>query len=176
MARWIRQGTCNRCGQCCGAVGTLPQPDRRTPFAKNWPDAVLNWQYDAVVANNPLMAVLGVVPKGDGTGRADFPNRHGSTRIAGGGPPRDFPWVHIADVGICKDTSPGNDGSAYEPECPFLQDDPGDGSRPCGLVGTNDEFRFDVWCLDEPTSPREEEDKNEWEWRYPDCSYTWVEE
>ena len=169
-------GPCNRCGRCCGAPGG---PDRRTPFPKIWPDRLEGLPYQEVVDRCPILVLMGVLDKGDGT--TNTPNRHGSTRYTGGGPARTYYWVWVPGVGVCKDTSLDHDGSSYEPQCPFLLDDPGDGTRPCGLVGEADEWRFDIWCLNEPTFPREERFVDEWRWRYGEgatgsekwCSYTW---
>lgn len=79
-----------------------------------------------------------------------------------------FSRVHVKGLGYRK--------SKDNPECPFLLTDPGDGTRPCGLVGTSKEYAFESWCKDEPTFPRDKKFVKEWQWRYPDCSYTWIEE
>lgn len=129
MTKYIRQGECNRCGQCCGAPGG---PDRRSPFPKDWPESLRTWTPENKEKLCPLIPLLDEIEK--------------------------------------YQKSPTN------PECPFLLDDSGDGTRPCGLVGTGKEYAFDAWCKDEPTSPRKEKFVKEWQWRYPDCSYTWIKE
>ena len=165
MANFIRQGTCNRCGECCGAPGG---PDRRTPFAKDWPDSLRYWSLDDINEMCPQLTMCGVTMVGEDLVGLESP--FGSYKIQG----KSYYYVWVEGVGLVRDTSAGHDGSIYEPECPFLLADPGDGTRPCGMVGTNDDGAYKRWCEQEPEFPRSERDKDEWEWCHPDCSYTWA--
>ena len=173
---FVRSGECNRCGECCGAQ-TAPSP--KSPWPKSWPDSIRNHSYAQITAEWPQAILFGVVPDGDGiTKSAD----NGTTRIAGGGAPQDFYWVHVDGVGYCKDTSPGHDGSSYLPECPFLKDDPGDGSRPCGLVGTNNDNDFRVACEEGPTNAgipslqfETQAEVDRWFAKHPSCSFEYTE-
>lgn len=165
-----RQGTCNRCGQCCGAEGS---PHQRNPWPSTWPGAFRNWQLVDLIAVWPQALLFGVISKVDGEIGPD--TDYGTTRITGGGAPRDYYWVWIDGYSVCKDTSPGHDGSAYSLECPFLLPDPGDGSRPCGLVGTGQDNSFRVACEGEPPEYKTVDEVTQWQTRHPLCSYTWVE-
>ena len=53
-------------------------------------------------------------------------------------------------------------------------DDPGDGSRPCGLAGTSRDADYLLVCF--PEGPLEFETQtmvDEWEANHPLCSFTW---
>ena len=163
-----RTGTCNRCGQCCGADGS---PEQRNPWPRTWPEAFRNWRLEDVIAMFPQALLFGIITKGDGSiGKSQ---EYGTTRIAGGGPPRNYYWAWVPGHAVCKDTSPGHDGSQYSLECPFLKDDPGDGTRPCGLVGTGQDDAFRLACEPEPPMEKTPEEVGVWQQRHPLCSYTW---
>lgn len=164
-----RQGTCNRCGQCCGAEGS---PNQRNPWPRNWFESHRNWQYVHFESQFQYMDLFGIVagPDGKPVKQQDV----GSVRFTGGGGPRDYYYVWV-DGRPCKDTSAAHDGSSHSLECPFLADDPGDGTRPCGLVGEIDQSRIDVTCWFEEPVIFEQRQKDEWEASHPLCSYGWVE-
>lgn len=164
MTRYNRLGECNRCGQCCGAPGG---PDRRPPFCRLWYWSLRHWSLDDVNELCPQLSMCGLTQIGEDT--LGVESAYGMVRIQG----KPFYYVWVQGVGLCRDSSAAHDGSEYEPECPFLKPDPGDGTRPCALVGTNQDGAFKKWCEQEPTYPRREELVQEWIWRYPDCSYTW---
>ena len=168
MTTWYqRVGECNGCGQCCGGLGTLPQPDRRTPFPRNWPEAIRYWSLDDAVQAIPQTGLCGLGQIGQDTIGVAAPV--GMVNIQG----HKFYYVWLAGIGLVKDSSAQHDGSSYEPQCPFLLDVQGDGTMPCGLVGTNQDGAYLKWCQLEPSTPREEQLVQEWQWRFPDCSYTW---
>lgn len=173
---FLRQGECNRCGQCCGAPGT-GQPDRRTPYARTWPETLSKGSLDDIVAGIPQLGLCGLGLIGEDTiGLPDGPV--GEVKIQG----KRFYYVWVPGEGLSRDTSPQHDGSQWEPECPFLE--PGlVGTTPppgepmaCGLIGTNEDGAYRKWCQQEPRARLSQELKEEWEWRYPDCSYTWIED
>lgn len=180
--RYNRVGACNRCGLCCGAQRAQSWPDRRSPFPRGWPEYIRHEPQETLDLICPHLRHFGLEQDVNGEWvKGDPP--YGDIKV---GPKRFYyvwvkPDTHGVNAGLCKDTSAAHDGSQWEPECPFLDDDPGDGTRPCGLVGTNIESQtFGVWCEPEPTYPRSEELKNEWVWRYGEgsvdgehCSYTW---
>jgi hypothetical protein len=168
MTLYNRVGDCNRCGQCCGAEGS---PEQRNPWPKSWP---FGWRWralDEIITFWPQALLFGIIDKGNG--QVGKSQDNGTTRISGGGPPRDYYWVWIDGHAVCKDTSPGHDGASYSLECPFLIDDPGDGTRSCGLVGTNNDNDFRVACEQEPQSGKTVEEVAQWQARHPLCSYTW---
>ena len=165
----IRQGDCNWCGECCGTSGD-------SPFPKNWPEAIRSWSLDDANEVCPQLTMLGIAQQGDQIGYSD---PAGSFKV---GPTR-FYYVWITGVGCCKDISAQHDGSAYLAECPFLLDDPGDGSRPCGLMGTSDDGAVKKFCRPElraepPTNYDIwiQESVDQWQADHPSCSYTWAEE
>jgi hypothetical protein len=164
-----RTGACNRCGQCCGAEGA---PNQANPWPKNWFGTHRNWQHDRFASVWPYAALFGIVPGGDGKSSKSLES--GTTRIAGGGPPRNFYWVWV-DGRPCKDTSLAHDGSSYSLECPFLLPDPGDGSRPCGLAGTNHDASYLSVCYPEgPEAFETQAMVDQWEADHPLCSHSWV--
>jgi hypothetical protein len=120
--------------------------------------------------------MCGIANQGDQIGYSD---PTGSHKI---GPTR-FYYVWIDGVGLCKDTSTQHNGSSYSSKCPFLLDDPGDGSRPCGLVGTIDEGAIQKFCRPElrPEPPVNYDNWNDasvaqWEADHPNCSYVFISE
>jgi hypothetical protein len=176
----IRQGECNLCGDCCGVNGVNPWPriyaqtNKQTgdfePSFRHWADL------QTVIDMWPHALWFGVLNKGDGAISVPDPP-YGSTRVTGqGGGLYHYVWV--GDVGVCKDTSAGHDGTSYDPVCPFLKDDPGDGTRPCALVGTNRQYAYDQRCSRDSGVPTEKspEDVTTWQAEHPNCSYTWVAE
>lgn len=164
----LRTGSCNRCGQCCGADGS---PYQHNPWPRRWPRAVRNWHLADLVDQWPQALLFGTITKGDGT--IGSTTDYGTTRITGGGPPRDYYWAIVPDNGICKDISGAHDGSSYSLECPFLLPNPGDGTRPCGLVGTNEDNAFRVACEIAPPMEKTAEEVVQWQMRHPLCSYIW---
>lgn len=98
----------------------------------------------------------------------------GSVRFTGGGPARRYYYTWVDDRPL-KDTSVAHDGSSHSLECPFLADDPGDGSRPCGLVGEIDRDLIEATCWFKEPVIFSQRQKNQWEEDHPLCSYTWVE-
>ena len=166
-----RQGSCNRCGQCCGAEGS---PNQANPWPVNWFEHHRHWQLDDWAASFAYTALFGIVPDGDG--KPVKAQDYGNTRFASGGPTRNYYWVWV-DGRPCKDISAAHDGSSYSLECPFLVDDPGDGSRPCGLVDESEEPRYLTTCF--PEGPLEFQTQamvDQWNNDHPLCSFDWVEE
>lgn len=143
----------------------------------NWPEALRTWALDDAVSVCPQLGMFGIVQQGDQIG---YSQANGSYRVRG----TLYYYVWISGVGLCKDTSAGHDGSSYNTECPYLLDDPGDGSRPCALVGTNEDGARFKFCRPEehPTDYVPENDiwsdesVAQWQADHPNCSYTWVEE
>lgn len=174
-----RQGTCDRCGQCCGADGS-PYQDNPWPKRWYWTDgscAFANRDLADLLAVWPQAVMFGVIAKAGGGCEIPDP-LYGSIRVTGPGGGMYY-WVWVPGHAVCKDTSPGHDGSAYALECPFLKPDPGDGSRPCGLVSTNSDNAFRVACEAQPPATKTEAEVinvvDGWATLHPACSYTWAE-
>lgn len=175
MANYIRQGSCNWCGECCGA-GVNENPWPSSWFRSDGSSALVGGRpYADLAIELPILALIGRA-KANGTLELHASDQlNGSIKITGrNGGTYYFTW--IAGTGLCKDISASHDGSAYETECPFLKDDPGDGTRPCGLVDTKYDAVFRTFCINIPREIQSEEDKLLWEQEHPSCSYTWVPE
>lgn len=169
MADFQREGDCNRCGQCCGADGS---PQQENPWPKNWFESHQNWALADWEGHFDYMNLFGIVPGPDGK---PVKNQDvGSVRFAGGGKARMYYYTWV-DGRPVKDTSAAHDGSSHSLECPFLAADPGDGTRPCGLVGEIDQARITNSCWFEQPVIFDQRSKDEWEEKHPLCSYTWVE-
>lgn len=168
-----RMGTCNRCGQCCGADGS---PEQRNPWPSAWYSSASRcsfrrWQLADVLESKPILLLFNVLQKEDGSIGAPDP-LYNSVRITGPGGGRYY-YVWTPGHAICRDISAGHDGSSYSLECPFLLPDSGDSTRPCALVGTNQDDIFRVACEPEPLMEKTAEQVTQWQQRHPLCSYTW---
>jgi hypothetical protein len=153
-----RQGTCNLCGQCCGADGS---PNQDNPWPDNWPGALERWDTDYLLSVYPMFSVFVHPAKGgELSGRARIGNQW-----------HRFIWV--PGEGLCKDLPPYGSTASYSLECPLLLPDPGDGTRPCALVGTEHGYIQQKMC--EPRGPLEmtEEQATQWAADHPLCSHTW---
>lgn len=165
MANWIRSGDCNHCGECCGSNGQYN-------ITETWEEH-RKWELSEVQEHLPLWTLLGlawnpeeeiIMPESD----------TGSVRIIGTLYP--YAWELLPSGKGHVPVKPGTT------ECPFLQDDPGDGSRPCALVGSQEEGARTKYCRPEERSePPEryniwtEESKNQWQADHPNCSYIFEE-
>ena len=76
--------------------------------------------------------------------------------------------------GLCADSPPYGDNTAYEEMCPLLKNQLPDGSYPCGLVGTPYEAVFDQ-CMDMGEGEWSDASVAEWQANHPLCSYVFVE-
>lgn len=169
---FLRQGDCNQCGQCCGAEGS---PNQANPYPRRWPEAIARWSLDDANEVCPQLTMFGIVNQGDLIG---YDSPTGNYKIRND----RYYYVWVPGSGCCKDTSVAHDGSSYSLECPFLEDDPGDGSRPCALVGTQDDGARLKFCRPEerPEPPPnydvwDDRPVTQWQADHPLCSYTWTE-
>lgn len=159
-----RSGECNRCGQCCGASGS---PEQRNPWPGYWPSAFRTWSLDDINVSWPQSTMLGVTQLGEDLIGVETPT--GFYRVQG----IPYYYVWVPGHAVCKDTSVAHDGSSYSLECPFLKDDPGDGTRPCALVGTQDDGAFKKACDDgiPPLVKDTQAEVDQWFQRHPLCSF-----
>jgi hypothetical protein len=173
-----RTGTCNQCGQCCGAEGS---PNPASPYPKNWPSAIRHWSLDDAVTICPQLGLFGLqVLPGPDSDLIGIPAGEEIGRVKILGDRFYYAWTA---QGIRKDTSPAHDGTSTNQECPFLLDDPGDGSRPCGLVGgPEDGARFKYCRPEEHTTDYDpakdlwsDRSVQQWQQDHPLCSYVFVE-
>lgn len=145
-----RQGGCNLCGQCCGGEGG-PERLRPIPFLN-----LNRASGDVVLCEFPLAALVGVPVGGEG--------RSFVVRIRG----QTFYCAWVPGVGLVKGTV-----ADYIEECPFLLPDPGDGTRPCALVGTQFQSVWDSFCGSQPPVEKSEAEASVWGHRFPGCGYWW---
>lgn len=165
-----RIGKCNLCGQCCGAEGS---PEQDNPWPKNIVRNRRKMSYTDFMKIWPQGLLLGV--RENEQGLSEIGEQSGEAKIHGGSGGK-YPYVWI-DGRPCKATT---DGSEHSLECPFLKDDPGDGTRPCGLVGTKHEPFYYVSCHDEvngipPNIVAFQENVDAWFRRHPLCSFEYME-
>ena len=167
----IRTGTCNRCGQCCGADGS-PIQDNRFPYY--FPDGVRTWLLANFELNFPYARMVGLEegPNGEVHKIQDYGNHN----ILG----NKIYWRWVPDHAICKNLEPYDDPETYSLECPWLLPDPGDGTRPCVFPGTKYQEDWERGCSDIPTegiyNPPlhfDAEQLSFWQAAHPLCSYTW---
>lgn len=175
---WIRQGTCNRCGDCCGNAGGKDGVPH-SPFPSNWPEAMRERSIEGW--NFKYASLLGVTEDADGK---IVWEPYGERMIPSKG---TFYYVWVPGVGLCKDTSAAHDGSEWSHQCPFLEPDDGTGENglphhTCPFVGTQFQDEWDAECGDSPPAiVYEQEDRAALEHsviddffnRCPNCSYTY---
>jgi len=160
MANYIRQGTCNWCGQCCGAP-YFSNPDPRTPWPSDWP-WVLDWDNDSLDADCPFGAIV-----------INSLNTSGVWAALIGG--NQFRIIIVEDVGIVKDEPTYGDTSTYTNQCPFLLLH-GEGETPPTECGADNLSIFTGYCSTKPKELMTEEEMLQWTASFPACSYTWIEE
>lgn len=154
-----REGTCNRCGQCCGAEGS---PNQDSPWPNSWPDSLRTWNPSLLAAQAPIFVLVGNPSEGA--------SRSGAAIIAG----FRVRWIWVEGHGLCKNVPPYGNLAIYSEECPCLKPDPGDGTRPCALVGTPFEPIWTQMCQSAPPLEKTPEKVVLWQSWHPLCSYTWV--
>lgn len=166
---WIRQGSCNRCGQCCGADGS---PNQLSPWPKNWPEAIRNWQYTDFATVMGQAGVVGLQANIQ-NGTVEKVEDYGQFNIKG----KKIQWRWVPNNGLCKNLTPPEDPDTWSHECPMLLPDPGDGSRPCALVNTKHEWMYTASCFPEgPLQFRTAAEVDQWTTDHPLCSHSWIEE
>ena len=164
MATYIRQGDCNQCGQCCGAPSV------------NYPEGVQPWGATLPCGYSPANDHGPGYLKMAYQRYPELANRQGSANVKYKGTTYYAIWDCDLKTGICKDLPPYGDLNTRSNECPFLADDPGDGTRPCGVEVFDDPNICGVvpTVVDERHPPTPEQWIADWHQRYPECSYTWV--
>jgi hypothetical protein len=147
-------GSCNRCGQCCGAPGS---PNQDSPWPNNWPEAVAGWRIDVLANVQPVFTITGHPALG---GNTAFAVRVGNTTYRG---------IWVPGHGLCKDEPPYGDTSTFSETCPFLKNQLPDNSYPCGFEGTQ-YSAIPVQCT-RMGEYIDDEGYNEWITNHPLCSY-----
>jgi hypothetical protein len=168
MANYLRQGTCNWCGQCCGAPYTYggDPPSEASPWPKDWPWAVAAWSPEALDAHFPFRQLLAAIEVG-----------YGEIKITG----KRYPYIFIEGEGIMTDEEPLGDPSTFSRQCPLLKllrDDstPSTPQDPATECAAANHTIFQNYCVHLPPSILNEEEVLQWQEDYPACSYTWIPE
>jgi hypothetical protein len=174
MPNYRRTGDCNDCGDCCGGNG---QHNCSLGY-----EVISKWDLADVSESYNLWTLFGL-NYNPTTETIEPESNEGFHRV--GGTPYYYTWQELRPGKghlPCKDTSAAHDGSSHSVECPFLQDDPGDGSRPCALKGSQDEGARTKFCRPEESNEYvpendiwDEASKLKWEADHPNCSYVFVE-
>lgn len=154
-----RVGSCNRCGQCCGAEGS---PNQDSPWPDSWPESLATWQEARLLEEIPLFQLLAHPAHGGPSA---------GVAIVGG---VQCYWIWVPGEGLCADRPPYGNPSKFHQKCPFLGDDPGDSTRPCLLVGTPFQWLFDAMCEIAPPQELPPFKVAIWQDNHPGCSYTWT--
>ncbi|MHA1951296.1 MAG: hypothetical protein ACW987_15685 [Candidatus Thorarchaeota archaeon] len=175
MANYTRSGDCLDCGDCCGGNETHPD-------SLGW-EYFRTWDMSDIQEAKSLWTLFGL-GYNPVTERVEPESQNGFKRITG--TQYWFTWQELREGKghlPCKDISAGHSGSPFSVECPFLEDDPGDGTRPCALKGTQDEGARTKYCRPEerPEPPASfdtwsEQQVQEWNLLHPGCSYTFEEQ
>lgn len=187
MARFVRQGSCVRCGGCCGEDGINPWP-------RNFASNIRTWRYSDVynLYGRLLTRVLGFVEGPDGN--TVLSNEYGNIRVKG----TTYRWLIRDGLGIVKVNA---QNVPVGTECPLLTGTTANAVRPCALENLPDrkaEFAQDaLQCFgyvngnnpppvfeDAPVPEGEEPpaesqaaaDVAGWFAIHPQCSYTYVQE
>jgi len=163
------------CGQCCGAMS---KPEPVSPWPKEWPFALRNWAWEDLLDAFPHAQAVGFKEGPDGKVDISGVKLSGNLNVGG----QVIKYKIVPGEGVFRITQ----GQDYCPECPFLLPDPGDGTRPCALYGTQ---WHDWWanvCDEGPMegdgtrdgSPpyvmQTQEEVDEWFRRNPLCSFVYV--
>lgn len=153
-----RTGTCNLCGECCGAAHMVDEAAVQYPPL---PFNLFNWTNQEDIERAFPLAKIIAIPKPESI------TPSGIFKIRGKN--HSFAWV--PREGIVK--------SETNLECPFLMDNPGDGTRPCALHRdqSRNQDLHQIWldmCNGVPYD-KTPEDVGKWQHRHPGCSYEWVE-
>lgn len=159
---FVRIGSCNRCGECCGYPRST-DGGQNNPWPPSWPESIRNWTPESIETHLPILQFA--------ANMVNTPN--GNFTLTG----HRCYWIWVIGHGLCTDLPPYGDPSAYDQRCPLLGDKQGDNSAPCRLVGTRYEPVWTAMC--EPVPPMQMETQarvDKWFTKCPSCSYTYIEE
>jgi len=162
MANYIRQGTCNWCGQCCGAPYTFggDPPSMDSPWPDEWPDTLIAWSEEAMIAHFPLKQTLESIEEG-----------FGEIKITG----KRYYFIWKPGYGFVTDLPPYGDDTTFENRCPLLKL-LGETENPPTECAAVNHAVFQDYCQHVPRSVLTEEEVTQWQASHPACSYTWTPE
>jgi len=159
---FIRTGTCNQCGECCG-YPRLTDSGQNNAWANDFPESIANWSKEDIENYLPIFKIVG------------HPNHGG--KLYGMSLINDVRcfWIWVPGHGLCKDKTPHGDLTTYDIRCPFLSEKLSDGTVPCLLYNTHRKFVWDKLC--QPVPPNKfdtQEQVDNWFINCPSCSYEYV--
>lgn len=159
---YLRQGECNRCGQCCGAsyaFGGAP-PIQKSPWSLAWFDGVRTSSEEDILQNFPLVGMIKKVDVETGIGSAKWRGKN-------------YEWVLHSEKSLCKNEIPLTDPETLTEMCPFLVL-LGESNTPATACGIVESSVFIGHCDLLPRTRETLQHKEDWENSHPACSYTWV--
>lgn len=154
---FLRSGTCNRCGECCG-YPRATDGGQNNPWPNSWPGSIQSWSAEAIALHLPILQFA-----------ADMVNTpNGQFTLQG----KKINWTWVADHGLCTGTP-----TAWDQRCPMLGAKQGDGTVPCRLVGTRYENVWTMMCQPVPPDEFEKpEEVDNWYAHCPSCSFVYTSE
>lgn len=159
---YLRAGTCNRCGECCG-YPRASDGGQNNPWPGDWPESIRSWTPESIQLYLPILQFS-----------ANMVNTlYGNFTIQG----KRCYWIWITGKGLCTDTPAYGDTATYDQRCPLLEAKQGNGQVPCRLIGTRYEYVWTMLC--EPVPPMRFDSQaalDNWHTNCPSCSYVFVAE
>lgn len=159
---FIRTGTCNRCGECCGFPRST-DGGQNNPWPNDWPQSIQSWSPESIQLHLPILQFT--------TNMVNTP--YDNFTIRG----HRCYWIWIIGKGLCTDTTPYGDVNTYDQRCPLLGPKGAGGDVPCYLIGTQYEYVWQMMC--EPVPPASfdaQEQVDSWYTNCPSCSYDYIAE
>lgn len=159
---FIRSGSCNLCGECCGYPRST-DGGQNNAWANDFPESIRNWDAESLATSLPIFQFSNDMLN---TPNGDFTVQGNRCR-----------WIWIQNHGWCTDLPPYGDTSTYDQRCPCLSSKLGDGTVPCRLYGTRYEYIWHQLC--EPVPPMRLDTQAQvdaWFSNCPSCSYVYTAE
>lgn len=152
---WIRTGTCNMCGECCG-YPRITDGGQNNAWPNDWPESIETWEEDYKEEKCPVFKITGHLKK------------KGTITIN----KNSLKWVWIQGQGLCKDTGKGT----WDQRCPFLSKKLSDGTVPCLLYGTSKHEVWQKYCNEVPPEKFDTKAQvDNWFKNCPSCSFIYEE-
>lgn len=148
-----RINACKHCGECCGQLN--PRGKSMQPWPSNWPEAMDEWNDDALEEH----ILYKWIPHPRKAG-----HRSGVVDVDG----TEYPYMWVPGVGLVKST--------IDQHCPFLKPYVDENTGRCGLYGTS---KHEVWENACGHFPPVEADMSlvvKLLTVFPSCSHTYVKE
>jgi hypothetical protein len=158
---FTRQGSCNRCGECCGYPRST-NGGQNNPWPNDWPESIRNWSPESIQTHLPILQFV--------DNMVNTPN--GNFTIQG----HRCYWIWIPGHGLCIDLPAYGDPVSYDQRCPCLGDKQAGNDVPCRLYGTRYQPIWQAMCEATPPVTYERQSQvDNWFINCPSCSYIYVE-